>query len=36
MVQEFAEKNIAPVAAELDQKEEYPTKILKEMAKLAK
>lgn len=34
MVQEFAEKNIAPVAAELDQKEEYPTKILKEMAKL--
>jgi butyryl-CoA dehydrogenase len=34
MVKEFAEKHIAPVAAELDQKEEYPTKILKEMAKL--
>lgn len=34
MVQEFAEKHIAPVAADLDQKEEYPTKILKEMAKL--
>ncbi|UCB58187.1 MAG: acyl-CoA dehydrogenase [Thermoplasmatales archaeon] len=34
MVKEFAEKHIAPFAAELDQKEEYPTKILKEMAKL--
>ena len=34
MVREFAEKHIAPVAAELDKKEEYPHKILKEMAKL--
>jgi butyryl-CoA dehydrogenase len=34
MVQEFAEKEIAPVAAELDKKEEYPTKILEKMAKL--
>jgi len=33
MVREFAEKKIAPVAAELDKKEEYPTKILAEMAK---
>jgi len=33
-VREFAEKDIAPVAAELDQKEEYPTKILEKMAKL--
>ncbi|UCG89942.1 MAG: acyl-CoA dehydrogenase [Candidatus Heimdallarchaeota archaeon] len=34
MVREFAEKEIAPVAAELDQKEEYPTKILEKMSKL--
>ncbi|MCK5112553.1 MAG: acyl-CoA dehydrogenase family protein, partial [Thermoplasmatales archaeon] len=34
MVKEFAEKEIAPIAAELDQKEEYPTKILEKMAKL--
>ena len=34
MVQEFAEKHVAPIAAELDEKEEYPTKTLKEMAKL--
>ena len=34
MVQEFAEKEIAPVAAELDKKEEYPTKTLEKMAKL--
>jgi len=34
MVREFAKKEIAPVAAELDQKEEYPTKILEKMAKL--
>lgn len=33
-VKEFVEKEIAPVAAELDQKEEYPTKILEKMAKL--
>lgn len=33
-VKEFAEKEIAPVAAELDQNEEYPTKILEKMAKL--
>ena len=34
MVKEFAEKEIAPIAAELDQKEEYPIKILEKMAKL--
>lgn len=34
MVKEFAEKEIAPVAAELDKKGEYPTKILEKMAKL--
>lgn len=34
MVREFAEKEIAPVAAELDKQEEYPTKILEKMAKL--
>ena len=34
MVREFAEKEIAPVAAELDKKEEYPTKILEKMSKL--
>jgi len=34
MVREFAEKEIAPVAAELDKKAEYPTKILQKMAKL--
>jgi len=34
MVREFADKEIAPKAAELDKKEEYPTKILKKMAKL--
>ncbi|MBU0497871.1 MAG: acyl-CoA dehydrogenase [Candidatus Thermoplasmatota archaeon] len=34
MVREFAEKEIAPVAAELDKKEEYPTEILKKMASL--
>ncbi len=34
MVQEFAEKHVAPIAAELDEKEEYPHKTLKEMAKL--
>lgn len=34
MVREFAEKEIAPVAAELDKKAEYPTKILEKMAKL--
>jgi len=34
MVREFAAKEIAPVAAELDKKEEYPTKILEKMAKL--
>ena len=34
MVREFAEKEIAPVAAELDKKGEYPTKILQKMAKL--
>jgi len=34
MVREFAEKEIAPIAAELDEKGEYPTKILEKMAKL--
>jgi butyryl-CoA dehydrogenase len=34
MVREFAEKEIAPIAAELDEKGEYPTKILDKMAKL--
>ncbi|KYK34105.1 MAG: acyl-CoA dehydrogenase [Thermoplasmatales archaeon SG8-52-3] len=34
MVREFADKEIAPVAAELDKKEEYPTKILQKMSKL--
>ena len=34
MVREFAEKEIAPIAAELDEKAEYPTKILEKMAKL--
>jgi butyryl-CoA dehydrogenase len=34
MVREFAEKEIEPVAANLDQKEEYPTEILKKMASL--
>src|SRR4030042_4289204 len=34
MVREFAEKVIAPIAAELDKKEEYPHKTLEKMAKL--
>jgi len=34
MVREFAEKEIAPVAAELDREARYPTEILKKMAKL--
>jgi butyryl-CoA dehydrogenase len=34
MVREFAEKEIAPIAAELDEKGEYPTKTLEKMAKL--
>ncbi len=34
MVKEFAEKEIAPIAEELDKKEEYPTKTLEKMAKL--
>ena len=34
MVREFAEREIAPVAAELDKTGEYPTKILEKMAKL--
>jgi butyryl-CoA dehydrogenase len=34
MAREFAEKEIAPVASELDQKEEYPHKILAKMAPL--
>ena len=34
MVREFAEKEIAPISAELDKNEEYPTKTLEKMAKL--
>lgn len=34
MVREFAEKEIAPLAAELDKKGEYPTKTLQKMAGL--
>ncbi len=34
MVREFAEKEVAPIAAELDKKEEYPHKTLEKMAKL--
>jgi len=34
MVREFAEKEVAPIAAELDEKGEYPTKTLEKMAKL--
>ena len=34
MVREFAEKEIAPIAADLDKTGEYPTKILEKMAKL--
>lgn len=34
MVREFAEKEIAPIAAELDKTEEYPTKTLEKMAGL--
>lgn len=34
MVREFAEKEVAPIAAELDEKEQYPTKTLQKMSKL--
>lgn len=34
MVREFAEKEIEPVAAELDEEEEYPTEILDKMSDL--
>jgi butyryl-CoA dehydrogenase len=34
MVRKFAEKYVAPIAAEIDKKEEYPHNTLKEMAKL--
>ena len=34
MVREFAEKEVAPIASELDEKSEYPTKTLEKMAKL--
>jgi butyryl-CoA dehydrogenase len=34
MVREFAEKEVAPIAAELDKTEEYPTKTLEKMAGL--
>ncbi len=34
MVREFAEKEVAPFAQELDENEEYPTKTLEKMAKL--
>ena len=34
MVREFADKEVAPIASELDEKGEYPTKTLGKMAKL--
>ena len=34
MVREFADKEVAPIASELDEKGEYPTKTLKKMARL--
>jgi butyryl-CoA dehydrogenase len=34
VVREFAEKQVAPVAAKLDEKSEFPTEILKKMAEL--
>ena len=34
MVREFADKEVAPIASELDEKGEYPTKTLEKMAKL--
>ena len=34
MVREFAEKEVGPIASELDKKEEYPHKTLEKMAKL--
>ena len=34
MVREFADKEVAPIASELDEKAEYPTKTLGKMAKL--
>jgi alkylation response protein AidB-like acyl-CoA dehydrogenase len=34
MVREFADKEIGPIAADLDKKGEYPNKILEKMAKL--
>ena len=34
MVREFAEKEVGPIASELDKKKEYPTKTLEKMAKL--
>ncbi len=34
MVREFADKEVGPIAAELDKKEEYPHKTLDKMAKL--
>jgi len=34
MVREFAEKEVAPIAADLDKKAEFPTKTLEKMAKL--
>jgi len=34
MVREFADKEVAPIASQLDEKGEYPTKTLEKMAKL--
>ena len=34
MIREFAEKEIAPLAAELDEKEIYPAETLKKLAAL--
>ena len=34
MVREFAESDILPIAAKLDEKEEFPTKLVKQMGEL--
>ncbi len=34
MIREFAEKEVGPIAADLDKTEEYPTKTLEKLAKL--
>ena len=34
MIREFAEKEITPIAAEIDETEEFPLEVVKKMAKL--